>query len=126
MIKKKTVEDHFSNAPQHLFGLFEFLKTKIFELDKNKVRENTTRPYIGYYFSPDPEKPRLFVEIHIQKRNQKIVLHLRPVEYKDPLGKVFDYNYIPKWPLRRGIDIFDRQDAEYCIPLIKQSYEDVL
>jgi predicted transport protein len=124
MLKKKTVKDHLKNAPQFLIDLFESLNRKILELDK--VKDNVTGPYIGYNFLPGHKKPRLFVEVHIQKRNQKIVLHLRPVEYKDPQNKIFEYTYVPKWPLRRGVDIISEQDINYCMPLIEQSYKNVL
>jgi predicted transport protein len=122
-ISNPTVEDHLNGAPQEIKDLFTILQKKIFELDQ--VKENSTRRYIGYNFVTSNDKPKLFVELHIQKQKKRIVLHLRPCEYVDPGNKIFPYNYIPKWPLRTGLIIVNEQDLIYSIPLIKTSYKDI-
>jgi predicted transport protein len=121
---KSTVEEHLSNAPQLLIDLFKMLKEEIIKLPN--VAENPVGPYIGYKFIPDDNKEnRLFVEVHIQKRKKMIVLHLRPVEYADPENNIFQYNYVPKWPLRKGINIINEHTLNYALPFIKRSYNDV-
>lgn len=47
-----------------------------------------------------------------------MVLHLRPLDYKDPANKIFEYKYIPKWPLRKGVNISTKQDLNYAMPLL--------
>lgn len=117
---KRTIENHINNGLPEIQNLFNRLRSKIKEIDSN-IQEYPTKPYIGYKLRAHRS---LFVEVHIQK--EKIVLHLRPLEYKDPAKKVFEYNYVRPWTLRRGIDIINEDDINYAIPLIKKSYNDIL
>ncbi len=116
-----TIEDHVNKAPESIKGTLNLLRTKIKELEN--VQEYATRAYIGYKLKA---YKTLFVEMHIQTKKEQIVLHLKPVEYNDPDNKIFLYPYVPKWPLRSGINITNEEELDYALPFIKESYKAVV
>ena len=65
-----------------------------------------------------------FAEITIQKNQIKI--HLRPVEYDDPMGKVDKIPEGYQWTMDRRVYIKSETDLDYVSGLIEQSYQDVL
>lgn len=108
---------HLQKGTPQVIDLFNILKGKIFELD-DSIQERITSVYIAYKMSKN------FVEIHIQRN--RIALHLRALSYHDPENKV---NQVPdshRWTLDKRIYISNEADVDYVMPMIEQSYKDVL
>jgi len=116
------IDYHLENTPHAIKSILDLLRIRIKKL--HNVEEYATRRYIGYKLKGD--KTRLFVEMHVQKRNKLIVLHLRPIEYNDPKKRIFSYGYSPPWPLRSGINISTQDELDYALPLVKASYKAVV
>jgi predicted transport protein len=124
-ILKRTVEDHLENVPQFVVDLFGSLRKRILEFD-NKVQEKARSQYIGYWYVANDQESTLFIEVHIQKRNKRLVLHLRPLDYVSRELIVTQVNDSHKWKLDRVVDVNNKVELEYVIPLVKKSYNDVL
>lgn len=127
MEKKKllrtTVEEHLENKSEKIIEIFSVLREKIKKIEG--VQEKPTDPYIGYYLKVPNKRSRLFVEIHIQIK--KIQLHLRRLDYKNKSEiSIIDARDANKWTLNKLVDINNLSDLEGIMPLIEQSYNDVL
>lgn len=67
-VLKHTIEDHLKDVPQSVIDLFRTLENGILTLDE--AQENIVNNYIGYMFAPNNKTPKLFIEVHIQKRKK--------------------------------------------------------
>ena len=120
-IEKAVVDNSIDNlltkASKNIRELFEELRGKIFEIDEN-ITEKTTSFYVGYRVTKN------FAEVHIGKNQLKI--HLRPINYDDPLGKVDKIPEGYNWTMDRRVYLKTKEEFDYVFTLIEQSYKDVL
>ena len=111
------LEGLIEKANEQTKELFEELRSRILEIDED-ITEKATTAYVAYRVTKN------FAEVHIGKNQIKI--HLRPIEYEDPAGKVEKMPEVYKWTLDRRICLKSRDDIDYVFRLIEQSYNDVL
>lgn len=112
------LEIFIAKASEPVKNLFFTLRGRIFEMDEN-IQERITNNYIGYKVS------KMFAEVHIQK--SKLMLYLRPIHYLDDTqGKIYKVPDSFNWVLNKRIYIESEDDLKYAMPLIEQSYKDVL
>ncbi|GGB10593.1 DUF5655 domain-containing protein [Mucilaginibacter rubeus] len=111
------LERQLNKAQPFVKELFFDLRKTIFELDEN-IYEKANANNIAFRIS------KMFVEVHIQTDN--VLIYLRPINYNDPLGKVFKVPDTHRWTLNRGLRIRTVTDLNYAAPLIEKSYQDIL
>jgi len=111
------LEAHLIRAQPLVKELFLTLENKILELDEN-IQEKVKNNYIAFKIS------KIFAELHLQK--SRILIHLRPVDYNDPKGKIQKVPDSHNWALSRKLFIDDKDDIDYVTNIIEQSYQDVL
>lgn len=97
--------------------LFDALRERILEIDEN-IEEKATQMYMAFRASGN------FAEVHIGKNQLKI--HLRPIDYDDPEGKVEKIPEGYNWTMDRRIYLSSINELEYIIKIIEQSYKNVL
>lgn len=112
-----SVEKHLQKPTDKIKGIFNDLRSRIFEIDEN-IKEKATSMYIGYRVT------KTFAEIHLGKN--QIKMYLRPVEYDDPKGRVEKVPDGYNWTLNQRVYIKEENQLEYVFGLIEQSYQDVL
>ncbi|HET7306672.1 MAG TPA: DUF5655 domain-containing protein [Gammaproteobacteria bacterium] len=111
------IEELTSKAAPDIKELFEKLRAYILELDEN-IAEKVTAYYVAYRAAKN------FAEIYIGKNQLKI--HLRPVDYIDPDGKVEKVPPSYNWTMDRRVYIRSDADLDYALNLVEASYKDVL
>ena len=112
-----TVDNLLNKGNAQIKELFEELRSRILELDEN-IKERATSLYIAYRVTKN------FAEVHIGKNQLK--LFLRPIDYKDPDGRVDKIPEGYQWTLDRRVYLKSKDDLDYVLSLIEQSYKDVL
>lgn len=112
------LESHLKKAQPFVKEIFFSLKQRIFELDEN-IEEKVNNYYIAYKIS------KIFAEVHIQK--SKLLIYLRPkIVYADPEKRIDKVPDSYNWVLNHRVYINNIEDIDYVMPLIEQSYKDVL
>lgn len=112
-----TIDDLLKKGSESIKSIFEELRSRIFEIDEN-INEKATSLYVAYRVTKN------FAEIHVGKNQLKI--HLRPIEYEDPDGKVEKIPEGYNWTMDRRVYLKTETELEYVLSLIEQSYKDVL
>lgn len=112
-----TVDILLTKASPAIKALFEELRSRIFEIDEN-IKEKATMIYVAYRMTKN------FAEITIGKNQLKI--HLRPLDYDDPKGKVDKIPEGYNWTMDRRIYLKQEEDLEYVLGVLSQSYQEVL
>lgn len=112
-----SVEQHLQKPTDKIKGIFNDLRSRIFEIDEN-IKEKATSMYIGYRVT------KTFAEIHLGKN--QIKMYLRPIEYNDPKGMVEKIPDGYNWTLNQRVYIKEESQLDYVFGLIEQSYQDVL
>jgi predicted transport protein len=97
--------------------LFQNMKDLILQIDEN-ITERKTKYYIAFRVGKN------FAEVYVQKN--QIKLYLRSVNYDDPRGFVKRVPDTHQWTLNSEVCFSDKEDLEYVINLVEQSYRDVL
>jgi predicted transport protein len=116
-VKEINLDAHLNKGLPIVKELFSILESRIFLLDESidiKINNN----YIAFKVS------KIFAEVHIQK--SKILLYLRPVSFNDPENRIDKIPDSYNWSLNQRIYINNEADIDYVMPLIEQSYRDVL
>lgn len=111
------IEDLMKKASAETKEMFEEVRARILELDEN-ITEKVTAFYVAYRVT------RNFAEIYVGKNHLKI--HLRPVEYSDPEGKVEKVPDSYNWTLDRRVYVKSPDDLAYALAIIEESHQDVL
>lgn len=111
------VDELLKKADSSIAQLFGDLRSRIFALDENII-EKATSFYVAYRVA------RNFAEIHIG-RNQ-IKIHIRPIDYNDPMQKVDKIPDGYQWTLDRRIYLRDKSDLDYVMGILEQSYKDTI
>ena len=112
-----TVDQLTYKGSEQTKELFGELRSRILELDEN-IKEKATTFYVAYRVTKN------FAEIHIGRNQLKI--YLRPINYTDPEGRIDKISESYQWTLDRRVYLKSRDDLDYVLSLIEQSYKDVL
>ncbi len=112
-----TIDRLSKKGSESIRSIFKELRSRIFEFDEN-ITEKATSLYVAYRVTKN------FAEIYIGKNQIKV--HLRPIEYLDPDGKVEKIPEGYNWTMNRRVYLKSEADIDYVIALIGQSYKDVL
>lgn len=110
-----TVEEHISKANSECEAIFWQLRERIMDVHP-AIKEKAVKKLVGY------KAKRNFAEIHFLSNCLKI--HLRPKHYLDPKTRV-EHLKDPGFTMDRRVYISSKNEIEYVMSLIKQSYEDV-
>lgn len=112
-----SVEALIANIPPGIVAMYQELRQRILALDEAIV-EKATRYYIAYRVTKN------FAEVNIGKQHIKI--HMRSVDYVDPLNMVEKIPEGYNWTLDRRIYLKKESDLDYVMGIIEQAYKDVL
>jgi predicted transport protein len=111
------LDDLLKKVSESIKSMFKELRSKILELDEN-INEKATLFYVAYRVTKN------FAEIHVGKNQIKI--HLRPIDYDDPDGRIEKIREGYNWTLDRRLYLKTEADIEYVLSLLEQSYKDVM
>lgn len=118
--KEYSVEDHLSGKSNKIKELFKELQEKILKLD-DKIKEKVLKFYVAY------ELDRNFAEVVIQSNGLWVHIDISKDEVEDPKNKLVNVSEKGHWATGDlKIRIENREDIEYAMNLIKQSYESKL
>jgi predicted transport protein len=98
-------------------ALFDDFREWVMSLDE-AVYEKPNTLYVAYKLT------RNFAEVHVQKNALKI--YLRPIDYDDPNSMIERIPDGYNWTLNRRIYVRNANELLRSLPLIEQSYRDVL
>jgi len=118
--KDYSVEDHLSGKSDTVKELFKELQERILKID-DKIKEKVLKFYVAY------ELDRNFTEIVIQANGLWVHLDISKDEVNDPEDRLVDISGKGHWATGNlKIKVERIEDIEYCMNLIKQSYESKL
>lgn len=112
-----SVEKLRSKGADSIRGLFDDLRERIMALDES-VNEKQNTLYVAYRVSKN------FAEVHIDKSQVKI--YLRPIDYVDPQNRIKKIPDSYNWTMDRRVYLKSKDELEYVLGLIEQSYKNVL
>lgn len=118
--KEYITEDHLSGKSDKVKELYKELHERIVKLD-DKIKEKVLKFYIAY------ELDRNFAEVVIQSNGLWVHVDIRREEAEDPENKLIDVSDKGHWAtgdLKMRVE--NLKDIEYCVNIIKQSYESKL
>jgi len=118
--KEYITEDHLNGKSDKVKELFKELHERIIKLD-DKIKEKALKSYVAY------ELDRNFAEVVIQSKGLWVHVDIRREEVEDPENKLIDVS--DKGHLATGglkMRVENLKDIEYCMDIIKQSYESKL
>lgn len=111
------IDNLLLKASPNIRGLFEDFRSQVLQIDENIIEKATTY-YVGYKMSKN------FAEVSIGR--QQIKIHLRPVEYDDPLNIVEKIPDSYNWALNRRVLFKSVDELDYILKLVEKSYNDVI
>jgi predicted transport protein len=120
LYKEYTVEDHLKGKSDRTKELFRELQERILKLD-DKINEEALKYYVAY------ELNRNFAEVVIQDKGLWVHVDINKAEVDDPKNKLVDVSEKGHWAtgnLKMRVDTLE--DIDYCMDIIKQSYESKL
>jgi predicted transport protein len=112
-----SLESLLSTASPKIEELFQELRQKILILDESII-EKITQGYVAYRMTKN------FAEVSIGKNQIKI--HMRPINYDDPKGKVEKIPDGYNWTLDKRIYLKNEDELDYVMEILEQSFKDVL
>lgn len=112
-----SVEAVIANIPPGIVAMYQEMRKRILALDES-INEKATRYYIAYRVTKN------FAEVILGKQHIKI--HMRSVDYIDPLKMVDKIPEGYNWTLDRRIYLKKESDLDYVMGIIEQAYKDVL
>jgi len=118
--KEYSVEDHLKGKSKKVKNLFKEIQERILKID-DKIKEKALKLYVAY------ELDRNFAEIVVQANSLWVHLDISKNEVNDPEDRLVDISGKGHWAtgnLKIKVEKFE--DVEYCMNLIKQSYESKL
>jgi len=118
--KEYSVEDHLKGKSKKVKNLFKEIQERILKID-DKIKEKALKLYVAY------ELDRNFAEIVVQANSLWVHLDISKNEVNDPEDRLVDISGKGHWAtgnLKLKVEKFE--DVEYCMNLIKQSYESKL
>jgi len=115
-----TIEDHLRNKPDKIQKLFKELQEKILTLD-DKINEKVLRQYVAYELNSN------FASIILQKGSLKVYVNIDKEKVIDPRNKLEDVSEKGHWGTGNlSMKIENFEDIDYCMDIVKQSYESKL
>jgi len=118
--KEYSVEDHLKEKSKKIKDLFKEVQEKILNLD-DKIKEKALKLYVAY------ELDRNFAEIVVQANSLWVHLDISKNEVNDPEDRLVNISGKGHWATGNlKIKVEELEDIEYCMNLIKQSYESKL
>ncbi|MDD5015277.1 MAG: endonuclease NucS [Atribacterota bacterium] len=118
--KEYSVEDHLRGKPDKVKELFNELQERILKLDE-KIKEKVLKLYVAYGLDKN------FVEIIIQANGLWVHVDISKEEVTDPENKLIDLSEKGHWATGASRSRVDKiEDIDYCMGIIKQSYESKL
>lgn len=114
---KPSVETLRAKGSGDIQQLFDAFRERVLMLDED-IEEKLTQYYVAYRASGN------FAEVHIGKNQIKI--HLRPIEYDDPVGRVDKIPDGYNWTMDRRIYLNSPSDLDYVLGIVEQSYKSML
>lgn len=118
-VRKYTVDHYFKNGWDSSRNLFEPFRERVLELDE-RIEEKFNKYYIGY-------KIGFYNICALNIYKSKIRVSLIRVEVKDIKDPEKRLKSIPwrqlEWGKQCRFDVFDKNDIDYAIFLIKQVYK---
>jgi len=118
--KEYTIEHHLKDKPDKIKELFKELQERILGLD-GEVKEKVLKYYVAYKLN------RNFAEIVIQNKGMRVHVDISKAEINDPKNKLEDVSDKGHWAtgqLKMRVDTLE--DIDYCMDIIKQSYDSQL
>jgi len=119
--KNETVDGdlnlRLNKAKPEVQDLFYNLERKVYAINRN-IKRKITNSYIAFELSKN------FIELHVQKN--RLMLYLRPGEYDNTNITSDKIPDTYQWSLNQRVYIENSRDIDYVMPLIEQSYRDVL
>lgn len=115
--KEYDIDFHLNKSSEDIKELYKELDEKILDIS-DQIEKRILKMYIGYRTTKN------FVEIHIYKNFMQILL--TDIEYNDPKHLIEKVPDSFRWSLNKRMNISNREDLEYAINLIKQSYNSTL
>lgn len=126
--EKKTISEYTIDRYKHLkdtkLDLYKELKEKVLSINPS-ITENFNKHYIAFKLSDDSN----FACIVPQKSRLRITLSIEFEDIKDTLGKCSDVSGTGYWggdATNTLFGIYNRDDLDYGVDLIKQSYENLI
>jgi len=118
--KKYSVEDLLSGKSDKVKELFNELQERILKLDE-KIKEKILKLYVAY------ELDKNFAEVIIQTNGLWVHVDISKEEVTDPENKLIDLSEKGHWATGSlKIRVNNIEDIDYCMDIIKQSYENKL
>jgi predicted transport protein len=111
------LENQLLKALPYIKELFNDFRSRVLQIDENII-EKVTGNYVAYKVSKN------FAEVTIVK--QQIKIHLRPIDYDDPLNIVEEIPESYKWTLSRRVVLKSVDELDYILKLVEKSYNDVI
>ena len=115
--KEYDIDFHLNKSSEDIKELYKELDEKILDIS-DQIEKRILKMCIGYRTTKN------FVEIHIYKNFMQILL--TDIEYNDPKHLIEKVPDSFRWSLNKRMNISNREDLEYAINLIKQSYNSTL
>lgn len=112
-----SVDALIANIPSNIVTMYQEMRQRILALDE-AIIEKATRYYVAYRVTKN------FAEVVLGKQHIKI--HMRSVDYIDPLHMVDKIPDGYNWTLDRRIYLKKESDLDYVMGIIEQAYKDVL
>lgn len=117
--KKYSIEHHTDKSSDEIKTLFSILRENIILIDE-EVKEDSKKLYLAYKINGTN-----FADIIFYKNELRITLNIKSGNIDDPQNKTTDFTNPKKGHWGNGdyeIKIDDKNDLDYIIFLIKQSY----
>jgi len=112
-----SVDALIANIPPGIVAMYQEMRQRILALDES-INEKATRHYVAYRVTKN------FAEVILGKQHIKI--HMRSLDYIDPLKMVDKIPEGYNWTLDRRIYLKKESDLDYVMGILEQAYKDVL
>ncbi len=118
--KEYTLENHLEGKPNNVKEIFKELRERILELDED-INEKALKFYIAYKLNKN------FTEIIVQSKGLKVHFDIDKSKVNDPENKLEDVSDKGHWATGQLVmKVNTPEDIDYCINIVKQSYENQL
>jgi predicted transport protein len=118
--KEYSIERHLKGKPSNIKELFKELRERILGLDE-EIKEKVLKHYIAYKLNKN------FTEIVVLHKELVVHFDMKKSEVNDPKNKLEDVSnkgHHATGGLRMRINTLE--DIDYCMEIVKQSYDDQL
>ncbi len=117
LVETTTDDTALKNSSPQIDELTKEFRSRVMQMDE-EIFEKKTSYYIGYSVLKN------FAEVYVGKKAIKI--HLRPIDYDDPLNMIEKVSESYNWTLDRRVYLKEMSELDYVMKLVEQSYKDVI